>query len=263
MGILEIVKQNCELDERILERINQIPCPRIEGTLKLREKENVRQTYIKLKGDDRYRYASKHDPKMQANVNRLKLKRFLEESRKVLERNIALQKNFAEKYVSYNDELINAQLAPAYRYDYKEKVRNKIDRQSQNPYRRDLLIHKTSAGIFVRSKGEVVIADVLDSLGIDFFYEKKLVLLDEAGNERTLYPDFTILLRGGRIYYWEHEGMLTDLEYARRNQEKEQLYFRNGIYAPKNLIVSMDGADGSIDADGIRRMAQALLVPLM
>lgn len=263
MGILEIVKQNCELDERILGQINQIPCPRIEGSLKLRKKDGNRQIYIKLKGDAVYRYASKHDSKTQAKVNRLKLKRFLEESRKVLERNIALQENFVKNYVSYSDEVINAQLAPAYRYDYKEKVRNNIDRQSQNPYRRDLLIHKTSAGIFVRSKGEVVIADVLDSLGIDFFYEKKLVLLDEDGNERTLYPDFTILLRGGRIYYWEHEGMLTDLEYVRRNQEKEQLYFRNGIFAPKNLIVSMDGADGSIDADGIRRMAQALLVPLM
>ena len=263
MGILEIVKQNCELDERILGQINQIPCPRIEGSLKLRKKDGNRQIYIKLKGDAVYRYASKHDSKTQAKVNRLKLKRFLEESRKVLERNIALQENFVKNYLPYSLDAINAQMSAAYQSEGKRLLKNQIDRQSQNPYRRDLLIHKTSAGNFVRSKGEVVIADVLDSLEIDFFYEKELVLLDEDGNERTFYPDFTILLRGGRIYYWEHEGMLTDLEYVRRNQEKEQLYFRNGIFAPKNLIVSMDGADGSIDADGIRRMAQALLVPLM
>lgn len=263
MGILEIVKQNCEFDEHILGQINQIPCPRIEGSLKLRKKDGNRQTYIKLKGDAVYRYASKHDSKIQAKVNRLKLKRFLEESRKVLERNIELQENFVKNYLPYSLDAINAQMSAAYQSEGKRLLKNQIDRQSQNPYRRDMLIHKTSAGIFVRSKGEVVIADVLDSLGIDFFYEKKLVLLDEDGNERTLYPDFTILLRDGRIYYWEHEGLLTDLEYVRRNQEKERLYFRNGIYAPKNLIVSMDGSDGSIDADGIRRMAQGLLVPLM
>lgn len=262
MSFLEIVKQNCEFDNMLLNRVKEIPQPRIEGRLKLRTKGGHNQTYIKLKGDADYKYAAKSDGEAQGKVNRLKLKYFLNMSQNVLEENVRLQKNFIENYVPYSFEHVNEMLPPAYRYETPQRIFSNVDRSSQNPYRRDLLIHMTSAGIFVRSKGEVVVTDTLVSIGANFYYERALELVDEYGRKRIVYPDFTIFLDNA-VYYWEHEGMLSDPLYFERSQEKKKLYHLNGIYEPKNLIVTAEGADGSIDSEAMKRLACGLLLPLM
>ena len=192
MSFLEIVKQNCEFDRMMLNRVKEIPQPRIEGRLKLRTKGGHNQTYIKLKGDDNYKYAAKSDGETQGKVNRLKLKYFLDMSRNVLEGNVQLQKHFIENYVPYSFEHVNEMLAPAYRYEQPQRIFSNVDRQSQNPYRRDLLIHMTNAGIFVRSKGEIVVTDTLVGIGADFYYERALELIDEHGRKRIVYPDFLV-----------------------------------------------------------------------
>jgi len=66
-------------------------------------------------------------------------------------------------------------------------------------------------GIAVRSKSEVIIADLLFSKGLEFEYEKPL----EIDGERRL-PDFTITdSDSGVSYYWEHLGMLQRPSYRR------------------------------------------------
>ena len=41
-----------------------------------------------------------------------------------------------------------------------------------------------------------------------------------------------------------------------------QLYHRNGIYEPKNLIVTKDGPDGSFDVEAVKRLVYGVLLPL-
>lgn len=62
--------------------------------------------------------------------------------------------------------------------------------------------------------------------------------------------------------YWEHKGMYGDEKYFEHDQRKMQLYYRSGIYEPKNLIVTMDGPDGSIDIERIKMIVYGLLLPL-
>jgi len=85
-------------------------------------------------------------------------------------------------------------------------------------------IHKTMNGIWVRSKSEVIIANILFHSNIDFTYEEKLYYTKTKWKE----PDFTIR-HNGKIWYWEHLGMLGDLQYDEDWQEKKLIYEKLGI----------------------------------
>lgn len=107
--------------------------------------------------------------------------------------------------------------------------------------------HLTDRGEYVASKSEMMIANKLYSLGIHYEYEQEVVI----GNVH-FRPDFTIYTKDGRVFYWEHAGMMDDPEYRRRHEEKKAFYERNGIRLQENLIVTKDH-DGSISMDEIRR----------
>ena len=68
----------------------------------------------------------------------------------------------------------------------------------------------------MRSKSEVIIANLLHANRINYRYEEPL----EVGG-LTKLPDFTIVDDNtGERYYWEHLGMLSDGAYRRRWEEK-------------------------------------------
>jgi hypothetical protein len=72
-------------------------------------------------------------------------------------------------------------------------------------------LHRTLSGLRVRSKSEVIIANILTFLGIDFNYEKPLFSKNDPKDFRV--PDFTIT-HNGKEYYWEHLSALNP-EYRR------------------------------------------------
>ena len=114
----------------------------------------------------------------------------------------------------------------------------------------DGLIHRTKRNELVRSKSEVVIANSLYESGVDYEYEKPLVL---DGVRKV--PDFTIYdAATGNTWYWEHLGMLADPAYAERWKRKREFYAAHGIVEGNNLIITRDGADGSIDSMAIQQV---------
>lgn len=126
------------------------------------------------------------------------------------------------------------------------------------------LIHRTSTGIFVRSKSELVIAELFSKHKIVYSYEKKLVGKD--GAER--YPDFTIDDEdAGITYYWEHLGLLSDNNYRTKWDEKLSWYKAQDILPYEDgggnsgiLITSSDAHDGSIDAEEISKKIQMVIL---
>jgi hypothetical protein len=115
----------------------------------------------------------------------------------------------------------------------------------------EALIHRTSTNVAVRSKSEVIVADVLTKLDISYTYEKKLFA---RGNEKDFrLPDFTVSFDGD-TFYWEHLGMLNLPHYKRDWERKQKWYVDNG-YA-ELLLTSEDGPDGSIDAAAIEKLAR-------
>jgi len=90
------------------------------------------------------------------------------------------------------------------------------------------LIYLTENGDLVRSKSEWIIADKLKAAGIRYQYEQPLML---DGVER--FPDFTIRDEDtDRVWYWEHNGMLSDEGYKDRWKRKEAAYRRAQIFPP-------------------------------
>lgn len=119
-----------------------------------------------------------------------------------------------------------------------------------NPQFPEGLTYKTKRGDMVRSKSEVIIANIYYELGIPYKYECPIVM--ENGNTR--YPDFTLLdIAHHRTVYHEHLGIIEDPEYRKKTFLKLREYRENGIYAGKNLILTSETAYVPFDPEQFRR----------
>jgi hypothetical protein len=124
------------------------------------------------------------------------------------------------------------------------------------------LIHRTSKGLAVRSKSELIIADALSSAGIEFEYEKPLSL---GGSIR--YPDFTIDDEiSGRIIFWEHLGMLEREDY-RRSWEKKLAWYRSQGVLPADegdgpngiLVTTSESSSAGFDSSAVQTVIHKYL----
>lgn len=95
-------------------------------------------------------------------------------------------------------------------------------------------IYKTLQGELVRSKSEVIIANLLHNESVKYEYEKKLFY----DKQRWIEPDFTIMLNG-TDYYWEHLGLIGKDSYDTRWQEKMQIYDK---YYKDKLYTTFEGS---------------------
>ena len=120
-----------------------------------------------------------------------------------------------------------------------------------NKFYEDSLIHRTTRGELVRSKSEVVIADHLLSNKINYDYEPEVTVGD-----KKFRPDFVAYDPDDDdiFWYWEHVGMPTDPGYMARWENKKAYYAEHGIIEGKNLIITCDGNDGSLDAQVIDKL---------
>lgn len=144
--------------------------------------------------------------------------------------------------------------------------------EDEGIYYPESLIHRTSKGIPVRSKSEVIVADTLSRLGISWEYEKKLFLPNNPKNFRL--PDFTIGFEGD-ILYWEHLGMLTVPSY-REGWERKRKWYEDELGIPvigegakdahlepgqfPIVITSRDNEDGGIDVPRIEGLIRKYIL---
>ena len=119
------------------------------------------------------------------------------------------------------------------------------------------LIHVTTDGTMVRSKSEVIIANLFNEMRIKYEYEKPL---SPEGTEGKRWPDFTIEHQNlDGEYYWEHLGMLHVPDYREDWEEKEAWYQEHGL--EDRLITSRDTPEGAIDSTEIREKVREEILP--
>lgn len=110
----------------------------------------------------------------------------------------------------------------------------------------------------VRSKSEVIIADMLDEVGIPFLYEKPVKL-----GSGVVHPDFTLLDIGNRKeIYWEHFGMMDDIEYRNNAFFKIRNYESNGLFQHDSFIYTFETNVFPLNIKEIRKMIKMLKVKL-
>jgi len=126
-------------------------------------------------------------------------------------------------------------------WSYENRINSKVTAWQQeeyirNPYYCEGLIHNTLRGEKVRSKSEACIADILYLAGIPYRYECQLVV-----NGETFYPDFVIMDPStGKIYIWEHFGLMDDRDYYLRTVHKISAYAAEGYLPEKNFIITYE-----------------------
>ena len=80
-------------------------------------------------------------------------------------------------------------------------------------------IHEALSGDMVRSKSELIIANLLHERGVPFEYETALLAPDGT----MFLPDFTITWDGEQ-WYWEHWGLMSSEKYAEHRDKKKTWY---------------------------------------
>jgi energy-coupling factor transporter ATP-binding protein EcfA2 len=129
-------------------------------------------------------------------------------------------------------------------------------------------INVSERGERMISKNEVIIANCLNKYKdqISYAYEDKLKL-KESG--RTIKPDFTVEnLDTGRIFYWEHLGMLTKQEYRENWEKKLNGYLADGFVKhtdtdlsdDKVLILTEENPNGGIDSQYIDQLVRSIIL---
>ena len=114
------------------------------------------------------------------------------------------------------------------------------------------LIHRTEKGHLVRSKSELVIANMLYQMGIDYEYERVYEGTNELGRMR---PDFSFVTPDGDLIIWEHLGLLDRPDYKRGWEWKRNWYEQNGFVDGETLFTSMESAGQGLDSAKLRATA--------
>ncbi|MBR5229821.1 MAG: hypothetical protein IKW01_03100, partial [Firmicutes bacterium] len=136
---------------------------------------------------------------------------------------------------------------------------------SGTAYHAEHLKHKNMKGEINRSKSEVIVGNVYDSLKIPYSYEERIYWPQDAPPEawaikRQLnipdyyVPDFTCILPDGTKKYHEHLGKMDDEEYMETWKKKMILYYWAGVIPGKNLIITADDRYGGIDQQEIMQI---------
>ena len=227
-----------------------------------------RLTGFRLKGKVYYKWIKGGKTKYIGAGNRelvekLQLRRYLEKLIATIDRNAGYLRELWEKYRPVAPEEILGSLPKTYRNrrlltlagqgaDLREWEESDYE---QSAWHREYKVHLTAKGDLVRSKSELIIADMLYEREIPYHYEEVLHMPDGG----YLVPDFTIGVRDtGRLVYLEPCGMLSEEHYRRDYLRKMERYCVAGFRPWIDVYFTFDNANGALDTDKIGRMMDVM-----
>ena len=125
------------------------------------------------------------------------------------------------------------------------------------PFHEESAVHYTRKRERVRSKSEVIIANTLAEANIPYRYEAPLKI-----DGRIIYPDFTILrMEDRQTVYWEHLGLMDDMDYRNRAFVRIRQYEKCGICPGDRLILTVETQRLPLNAVIVEQMIRHYLLP--
>lgn len=119
---------------------------------------------------------------------------------------------------------------------------------SQKDFYEGSPVFHSQLGECMRSKSEIMIADLLTKNHIPYLYEKPLNLKGFG----IIYPDFTLLdFKKRREVYWEHLGLMDDSAYANSAIKKIFAFKANSIYPGSRLFLTFETSQFPLDTSQI------------
>jgi len=174
-------------------------------------------------------------------ICKLARKKYLLERKEQLENNISLFSSAPEAVNLDTPAELIAKLPQAYQnlpinYFYHPKVLPWINQpQRKNPYPTSEGNYHSKNGVPLRSKSELMIANLLEEYGLPYHYDTVLNF-----TEQTIYPDFKIKNPyNNKLVIWEHFGALNQPGYEQRMNDKMDTYLTHG-YTLENLIYTFE-----------------------
>lgn len=142
----------------------------------------------------------------------------------------------APHFKSYSEELI-------------QWINSPYEHNTNHP---EHLIHKCFSGNTVRSKSEAIIDMALFINKIPYRYECALLLEDTI-----FFPDYTVRHpQTGRLFYWEHFGMMDDLSYSKNTFSKLEFYNSHGLIPSVNLITTFETKNYPLNSQMVEKIIQ-------
>ena len=170
----------------------------------------------------------------------LQLQKFLDLEKTLLEIPATLQQHISVPFLSKED-FVERWLIDGKRQEFRNG--------RQSGWHPENLIYTTDAGERVRSKSEMMIANLLSAMQLPYQYEKPLHL-----NGKTVFPDFTILDTVSRTeVYFEHFGLMDQGDYRIAALQKIVNYEKAGFVAGKDFLFSFESEQVPFDIDWIRK----------
>ncbi len=234
--------------EGLLKRIEESPSMKAHGSLNLRSQKGRTRFFQRLDdgrtiylGEDQSGTIKTLCAKLYCTKLRTVARRELEQLRRCL-------RTLSPKDGPDNAdiELVHGNLPDEVRANVKsasitdDNYARKWERRTVNTKRPDKSNkYPTKRGEHVRSKSELIIANMLYDAGVPYRYEMTLVL-DEA-LMIPHNPDFIVLnKRTRKEYIWEHQGMMDDPEYCNDKLSMMSRYMERGYFPGKNIIYTFE-----------------------
>lgn len=209
-----------------------------------------KQRYVRLENIDEAKQIAQRD----YDYNYLKLaEKEIEEIEKMLSKKYSLRRE-----ACYSDlHEGRKQLVMPFELSKKEYIKRwmSIPFQAKEFAEHDATEYYTDRGERVRSKSEVIIANMLNGMEIPYKYECPLQL-----DTITVYPDFTILdVKERREKYLEHFGMMGNLDYVANMILKMSTYERNQIFLGDGLLCTFESEKRPLNINILRNKLKRLV----
>lgn len=249
-----------ELEQLIRDKekaINKAP----QGALHIRSHGSYVQYYINTGGSKDKYLARKQDPIAKALAQRRYDERVLSSANKELQALRLLQEKLpAEMAEDIFESMSEDRKKLVTPFALPENVF--IDQWQNISYEKKGFMENvpeyyTARGERVRSKSEILIADILYKLNIPYRYEYPVTLRGLG----TIYPDFTLLhVRHRKEMYLEHLGMMDDPVYAENALQRISLYEQNGIFPGDQLILLHETSTHPLNVREAERMLRKYML---
>ena len=266
-NFIKLAKEEVPQLENGIKKIDAFLNHAPEGCLKWQNRNGKTYYYHQFMKDNKWvrRYIKKGELSL---AKTLAQKHYYLSIRPILKKMLDETKHFMKKCPSNELEEIyenlsvdRKSLVTPIQLSVKEKVKQwQAEVYEKNQMYPENLRYETEKGDMVRSKSEVIIANILYHNRKDILYKYERPLeVTENGRQKTIYPDFTILNRHtGRITYWEHAGRMDDPYYANEFVKKMNTYMANNLLIGRDVVVSVETQNTPLDIKVVVRLIEQI-----
>ena len=262
--IIEQIEKLLQDDERARAAAKKRLARCAEGSIHIKSRHGCIAYYRELPKDSEGKRREAHIPKKDKRlIASLCNKRYCLRLIPALEKEIILFRSFLDIYDPQEKDRVFRDLPSEIAEHVSPLIKSKeqIIREwknakfDTNSYPLDHDSYLTKEGENVRSRLELISADMLHDLDIPYRYECALYLDDGS----VSYPDFTILHpQTFEIYWLELFGMMDDPDYAKAAFQKIARYAQSKAYS--HMLFIFDHKDAPFRTESLKELLRSVFL---